>query len=84
MDVRRQGGTRGTSRSLERGALVSVESRSAGQFAGDRLVPHLAIVSREQVTTTSQVEIKRILDEAGIESPFIVSPAVPWALRSAP
>jgi hypothetical protein len=53
-------------------------------LAGNRLVPHRAIVSREQVTTTLQVEIKRILDEAGIDSPFIVSPAVPWALRSAP
>ena len=69
---------------FERRAPVSVESRSAGQLAGNRLVPHRAIVSREQVTTTLQVEIKRILDEAGIDSPFIVSPAVPWALRSAP
>ena len=69
---------------FDRGTLVSVESRSAAHLPGDRLVPHLAIVSREAVTTALEVEIKRVLEGAGISNPFIVRRAAPWAPRSVP
>jgi hypothetical protein len=68
---------------FDRGALVSVEARSAGHFAGDRLVPHLAIVSREEVTPALEAEIKRALDKAGVKSPFLVSRAAPWTAKRA-
>jgi hypothetical protein len=62
---------------FDRGALVSVDAHSAGQLAGDRLVPHLAIVSHEEVTTALQVEIATVLADAGIFNPFLVSHAAP-------
>jgi hypothetical protein len=67
---------------IERRALVSVESRSAGHLPGDRLVPNLTIVSRDEVTTALKAEIATILADAGITSPFLVSRAVPWTPKS--
>ena len=69
---------------FDRGALVSVEAHSAVLLPGDQLVPHLTIVSREEVTTALQVEIATVLAGAGITDPFLVSPAAPWTLKAAP
>lgn len=68
---------------FDRGALVSVDVRSARQLAGDQLVPHLTIVSREEVTTALQVEIAAALAAAGMTNPFLVNRAAPWTLKAA-
>ena len=64
---------------FDRGALVSLDAHSGGQLAGYRLVLHLAIVSREEVTTALQVEIATVLADAGITNPFLVRRAAPSA-----
>jgi hypothetical protein len=51
--------------------------RTAPAISGDRLVPHLAIVSHEEVTTALQVEIATVLADAGVFNPFLVSHAAP-------
>jgi hypothetical protein len=69
---------------FDRGTLVSVDAHNAVQVLSGTLVPHLFIVSRDEVTSALQREIERTLKEAGITNPFLVSRAALWTPKAPP